>query len=252
MMQEKLHSITESCISRFRGWFFILLMITACGLAFPAPSPVTETADADNASLPLRGFVVTLDPGHGGYDGGARAQDSGLWEKELTLKIALEVEKSLAAQGATVLLTRREDICLSEGDTATKARKRADLQKRVDIALEGGADVFLSIHLNEYRKRSESGPQVFYQKGGEDGRQLAAVLQSHMIASLKPAKQRSAMAGDYYVLRSKIPSALVECGFLSNSAEEKLLLSPEYHKKIAEAITQGLIEYRQTLKKQTE
>lgn len=52
------------------------------------------------------------------------------------------------------------------------------------------------------------------------------------------------MAGDYYVLRSRLPSALVECGFISNSAEEKLLLSPDYQRKIAEAIASGLAEYR--------
>ena len=119
------------------------------------------------------------------------------------------------------------------------------------MALEGGADVFLSIHLNEYRSRSESGPQVFYQQGGDDGRLLAGVLQSHMIRVLEPKKQRSAMAGDYYVLRSRLPSALVECGFLSNAAEEKLLLSPEYHQKIGQAIGDALVEYRQLTARQT-
>ena len=155
------------------------------------------------------------------------------------------MEKELAAQGARVILTRREDVCLcGEGTTATKARKREDLQQRVNIALENQADVFLSIHMNEYRSRSESGPQVFYQRGGDAGRLLAGVLQKHLIAGLKPRKERSAMAGDYYVLRSRLPSALVECGFISNSAEEKLLLSPDYQRKIAEAIASGLAEYR--------
>ena len=114
----------------------------------------------------------------------------------------------------------------------------------MNIALENQADVFLSIHMNEYRSRSESGPQVFYQRGGDAGRLLAGVLQKHLIAGLEPKKERSAMAGDYYVLRSRLPSALVECGFLSNSAEEKLLLSPDYQRKIAEAIASGLAEYR--------
>lgn len=252
MMQEKTRRIITGCISRFHGWFFLLLIVVACGLLFPGKLPSVETADAGKSALPLHGFVVALDPGHGGYDGGARAQDSGLWEKELTLKIALEAEKSLTAKGATVILTRREDICLSEGSGASKARKRADLQKRLDIALAGEADVFISIHLNEYRKRTESGPQVFYQQGGEKGQMLAGVLQAHMIRVLKPEKERKAMAGDYYVLRSRLPSALVECGFLSNSAEEKLLLSPDYHKKIALALTEGLMEYCQMRKTQTQ
>ena len=252
-MKPSIHPIMQKHLSRGRGWLLLLLLIVAAGMLFPGERPpaVTPARSAD-AELPLSGYVVALDPGHGGYDGGARAHDSGLWEKELTLKIALVVEEHLTKRGATVLLTRREDICLAEGDTATKARKRADLQKRVDMALEGGADVFLSIHLNEYRSRSESGPQVFYQHGGDDGRLLATVLQSHMIRVLEPKKQRSAMAGDYYVLRSRLPSALVECGFLSNAAEEKLLLSPEYHQKIGQAIGDALVEYRQLTARQTQ
>ena len=205
--------------------------------------PDIQTTERGEAAL--AGMTVALDPGHGGYDGGARARDSGRWEKDINLEIALAVEKELAAQGARVILTRREDVCLcGEGTTATKARKREDLQQRVNIALENQSDVFLSIHMNEYRSRSESGPQVFYQRGGDAGRLLAGVLQKHLIAGLKPRKERSAMAGDYYVLRSRLPSALVECGFISNSAEEKLLLSPEYQRKIAEAIASGLAEYR--------
>jgi len=251
-MNRNLHPILEKHLSRGRGWLLLLLLIVAAGMLLPAQSPPAAPAESADTELPLSGFVVALDPGHGGYDGGARAHDSGLWEKELTLKIALVVEEHLTKRGATVLLTRREDICLAEGDTATKARKRADLQKRVDMALEGGADVFLSIHLNEYRSRSESGPQVFYQQGGDDGRLLAGVLQSHMIRVLEPKKQRSAMAGDYYVLRSRLPSALVECGFLSNAAEEKLLLSPEYHQKIGQAIGDALVEYRQLTARQTQ
>ena len=141
-----------------------------------------------------------------------------------------------------MILTRREDVCLSE-EGSGKTRKRADLKRRMEIASEGGADVFLSIHLNEYRSRSESGPQVFYQQGGEAGKQLALHLQKAMIDVLKPRKERTAMAGDYYVLRGKLPSALVECGFLSNAGEEKQLLDPDYHIRIARAVAEGLENY---------
>lgn len=232
--------------SRLRGCVLLLLgcmAVCLCLRTQPEALPDVQTTERGEAAL--AGMTVALDPGHGGYDGGARARDSGRWEKDINLEIALAVEKELAAQGARVILTRREDVCLcGEGTTATKARKREDLQQRVNIALENQADVFLSIHMNEYRSRSESGPQVFYQRGGDAGRLLAGVLQKHLIAGLKPKKERTAMAGNYYVLRSRLPSALVECGFISNSAEEKLLLSPDYQRKIAEAIASGLAEYR--------
>ena len=234
-----LHRIVIKKLDTLRFCTLVLL----CALAF-GMLRTQETAAVTQAERPdLRGLRVAVDPGHGGYDGGARARDSGVWEKELTLSIALEVEKELTACGAHVILTRREDVCLADGDTATKARKRADLQRRLDIADEQHADVFLSIHLNEYRDRSESGPQVFYQKGADKGRLLSGFLQQAMIDALHPSKIRKAMAGDYYVLRGKLPSALVDCGFLSNSKEEKLLLSPDYHRKIAQALSLGLADW---------
>lgn len=240
-MRDWKNPLLRKHMARLRGCAFLMLMVVGIGLALGVEQEETLPAGAGNCSL--AGLTVVLDPGHGGYDGGAKAHDSGRWEKEINLQIALVVEKELAARGATVVLTRREDICLSEGNTATKQRKRADLQARVDMAKAAGADVFLSIHLNEYRSRTESGPQVFYQRGGEDGRLLAGVLQAALIEGLNPPKQRKAMAGDYYVLRSAIPSALVECGFLSNAAEEKLLLTPAYQQKIACSLADGLEEY---------
>ena len=191
----------------------------------------------------LSGLIVALDPGHGGYDGGARAQDSGRWEKDVALEIALEVEKALLARGAQVVLTRREDVCLADGDTASKTRKREDLQKRIDIAEAADADVLLSIHLNEYRSREESGPQVFYRHGSDQGRLLAGTLQQALLDGLKPSRERSALAGDYYVLGGTMPSVLVECGFLSNPREEALLLDPAYQQQIGQAIADGLEAY---------
>ncbi|MBQ7867700.1 MAG: N-acetylmuramoyl-L-alanine amidase [Clostridia bacterium] len=230
----------------------ICTLIVLCALAVCLVMERTAVEPADAQGGALSGMTIAVDPGHGGYDGGARARDSGRWEKELTLEIALTVEQALEARGARVVLTRREDVCLSDGDTATKARKRADLQRRLDIADEAGADVFLSIHLNEYRDRAESGPQVFYQKGGDAGRLLAGVLQQALIDGLDPQKQRRAMAGDYYVLRGKLPSALVECGFLSNAREEKLLMDAAYQNRIAQAVADGMENYancRQRLEK---
>ncbi|NLO86721.1 MAG: N-acetylmuramoyl-L-alanine amidase CwlD [Clostridiales bacterium] len=250
-MKQTIHNFVIKRTARMRMCVLLLLSTLAiCMLAGVGGTSDAGTSPAEaqgDWSKALSGLIVALDPGHGGYDGGARAKDSGIWEKDLTLQITLAVEKVLISRGATVVVTRREDVCLAEGDTTTKARKRKDLQRRVDIALEANADVFLSIHLNEYRSRSESGPHVFYQQGGDDGRLLAGVLQEAMISELRPIKERVAMAGNYYVLRSKIPSALVECGFLSNAAEEKLLLTPAYHEKIGISIANGLTEYRKLI-----
>lgn len=234
------HLIEKIVTKKRRRLCVCLLMVLAgClwGMALPPSAPTSTPA------LPLSGLTVALDPGHGGYDGGARAVESGLWEKAITLQMALSIEEELTAQGAQVVLTRREDICLAEGDTATRARKRQDLQRRMDIAAEAGADIFLSIHMNEYRSRREQGPQVFWQRGGQAGQLLAQTLQSALIRELNPPKQRQALAGDYYVLRGPLPSALVECGFISNAQEEKLLLSSDYQHRFGQALATGLRDY---------
>jgi len=203
--------------------------------ASPAPTAVPG---------PLSGLTILVDPGHGGYDGGARCRDSGVWEKALNLAVALKVEQSLVSRGASVVMTRREDADLcSEPRPAALTKKRQDMLSRIAIAQDNQADMVLSIHMNEYRARGESGPQVFYRAGSDSGRLLAGCVQAAMIAQLQPKKERAAMAGDYFILQLEAPSVLIECGFISNPAEEKLLLSPEYQAKIGEAVASGVEEF---------
>ena len=64
-----------------------------------------------------------------------------------------------------------------------------------------------------------------------------------LLDGLKPSRERSALAGDYYVLGGTMPSVLVECGFLSNPREEALLLDPAYQQQIGQAIADGLEAY---------
>lgn len=208
----------------------------------PAPSSLPA---AQATPVPaLAGTTILVDAGHGGYDGGARCVDSGTWEKQLNLAVALQVEKSLAQRGATVLMTRREDVDLCDGDATTSTtKKRQDLSRRVAMARDGNADLLLSIHMNEYRARSESGPQVFYRAEHESSRLLAGCVQEALIAGLAPPKARAALAGDYFVLQLDIPSVLVECGFVSNPREEKLLLDEDYQARVAEAVADGVAEF---------
>jgi N-acetylmuramoyl-L-alanine amidase len=224
------------------------LLAVAAWRGSPAPQTAPATSPAPAATLapqgPLSGWTILVDPGHGGYDGGARCRDSGVWEKHLNLSVALEVEAALTRRGATVIMTRRtdKDLC-DEARDASATKKRRDMQRRIDMAVEGGADMVLSIHMNEYRVRAESGPQAFYRQGCEGGRLLAGCIQEVLIRQLQPKKQRAAMAGDYFILQLEVPSVLVECGFISNPAEEKLLLSAAYQARLAEAITQGVMTY---------
>ena len=208
---------------------FTLCRKTVTPLPQPAPAPTP-------APGPLTGVTICVDPGHGG---GARGQASGALEKDVNLAVALCLRQELQAAGAQVILTRDTDTALAEEGAQ---RKRRDLQYRVDAARE--AQLFLSIHMNEYRTRAESGPQVFYRAGQEDSRLLAGALQAQLIAGLHPARERSAHTGEYYLLEHlDIPAVLVECGFLSNPDEAALLESEEYQQKVAFTIFSGLQQY---------
>lgn len=222
----------------------VVLGVGAAVTAFDRAMPPARETQAQPTALPLSGWRILVDPGHGGYDGGARARDSGVWEKVLNLAVAQEVEQHLVQQGAVVLMTRRgdEDLC-TDHRPSSKTMKREDMENRVALAVEGQADLVLSIHMNEYRQRRESGPQVFYRQGCDGGRLLAGVMQEALIAGLSPGKERSAMAGDYFILQLDVPSVLIECGFISNPEEEKLLLSPEYQAKLGQSIAEGVKGY---------
>lgn len=223
----------------------VLLGILAAAAAFERHLPQQEPVEAESpAVLPLSGWTILVDPGHGGYDGGARARDSGTWEKHINLAVAKQVEKALIAQGAAVVMTRTvdEDLC-TDARPANKTMKREDMENRVALAVEAKVDMVLSIHMNEYRNRAESGPQVFYREGSDSGRLLAGAMQEALIAGLAPRKERAALAGDYFILQLEVPSVLIECGFISNAAEEKLLLSAEYQEKLGQAVAAGVEAY---------
>ena len=203
---------------------------------------VTSTEEIASPG-PLTGRVILVDAGHGGYDGGARCRDSGVWEKELNLAVARKVEAALLARGARVVMTRTADTDLcTEDRPAGLTKKRQDMQNRIALAKDNGVDMVLSIHMNEYRVRAESGPQVFYRAGSDGGRLLAGCVQEVLITRLQPKKQRSAMAGDYFILQLEAPSVLVECGFISNPEEEKLL-DAAYQTRLAEAVADGVEEF---------
>ena len=208
---------------------------------FRAAQQAEETACAEKSG-PLSGYVIALDAGHGGYDGGAVGRVSGTPEKGLNLDVARRLEELLAAQGARVVMTRTDDYALCDEDPPIR-KKLQDMQRRAAIIEQGGAQVVLSIHMNEYAGRSQSGPQVFYREGCPAGRLLAGAIQEAMNENLSPKKTRAALGGDYYILTLGRPSVLVECGFLSNAKEEAMLLTEDYRQQVAQAIADGVLAW---------
>jgi len=194
-------------------------------------------------SVAVANQVIVIDPGHGGQDPGCKGQQ-GAVEKEITLDIARRVAAKLEMAGAEVYLTRTGDYDLA--DPALKgysARKKQDLVRRIEFAEGKKAELLISIHANSFPEKKYRGAQTFYQDGDSEGKRLAQLIQESFKTILANTN-RVAKTGDYFINRnSKMASAIVEVGFLSNSEEERLLLNPEYREKISFAIYLAVLKY---------
>ena len=129
---------------------------------------------------------------------------------------------------------------------ATKGFKKRDMQKRKEIIEEARPAAVISIHQNYYPSSFSRGGQAFYYKGNERGEMLAEDIQRPLNALYggKGVKKRVKASGDFFMLScSEYPSALVECGFLSNAKDEALLLTDSFQSEIAQAIVSGVIAY---------
>jgi N-acetylmuramoyl-L-alanine amidase len=190
--------------------------------------------------------VVVLDAGHGGIDGGAEGVNSKVKESELNLKICLILKEIFEKHNFKVVMIRDKDEGLY-GNTSEGFKKR-DLLKRVQIANGCNANLFLSIHLNVYKSPSRRGAQVFFKKGDKNSQNLADNIQTELNLLKESKRMYDAITGDYYLLNQiKCSSCIIECGFLSNPEEEKLLLTEEYRQKIANSIFKGSLRYLSNL-----
>lgn len=187
-------------------------------------------------------YVVVVDSGHGGRDGG-KVSDSGVLEKDVNLQIALMLKEELEKQGIKVVMTRQTDEGLYEESDSNK--KTADMQARIAIIEESGCDVAISIHQNSYSDSSVKGAQCFYYEGSKEGKKLAETIQSRLVSGVDPGNHRLAKGNNSYYLLKKtdVPLVIVECGFLSNPEETALLTTSEYQQKLAENIAKAVVSY---------
>ncbi|NLJ76484.1 MAG: N-acetylmuramoyl-L-alanine amidase CwlD [Peptococcaceae bacterium] len=187
--------------------------------------------------------LIVIDPGHGGVDPGALGS-KGVVEKDLTLDVSMKLADIMRQSGAQVLLTRENDQDLSDpGLSNLHGAKMQDLARRVELANQNNADIFLSIHVNSFPDKRECGPQTFSQPGSEESEKLAIAIQKELNSFLQNPG-RHAKQVDYFTCRTtKMPSVIVEIGFISNPGEEKLMLDPVYQHKIAWSIYAGTARF---------
>ncbi len=196
----------------------------------PPPSfPTQPLPPGSLPSVPQGRYLVVIDPGHGGKDPGAIGLN-GVQEKDVIMPISQYVKRYLEQQGVRVLMTRTSDYFVS-------------LQGRTTMANRAGADLFVSIHANSMGKGRPdvNGFEIYYY--GSPG--LSQSIHRQVVSSIN-VKDRRVRRSRFYVLRnSRMPSTLVETGFVSGYEDNAKLINPAFQQQMAQAIARGILEYLQ-------
>ena len=212
----------------------LVIFATVCLLGIAVGTAVFTEAKFAKATV---GKTVVIDAGHGGRDGGVVGKVTGVKESDINLSIAKSLRHFLESKGYKVVMTRTTTDGLY--GIATQNRKTKDMNTRKKIIADTQPDLVVSIHQNSFPSGLEHGAQVFYAPHSALGGQMAETVQNVLNANLNA--NRTHKKGDYFILQcSEYPSLLVECGFLSNAAEEQLLISAAYQEKVAYTIFTGI------------
>ena len=225
----------------------LILVLLICIVCFCAYMKFAGYA-VQTFGLATASKVIVIDAGHGGYDPGKKGATQSL-EDEINLKIALKLKDYLDQSGATVIMTRMDDSYL-QGPTGN-THKRKDMSYRKQVLQESKADILVSIHQNAFPQQEVRGAQVFYHQQSEQGKCLAQAIQEGIKQYTDPNNRRKIKSsGDYYLLNeSEMPGVIIECGFLTNLEEERLLMTDDYQEKVAWGIYMGIIGYFEQLQK---
>ena len=184
---------------------------------------------APQAEARVRLRTVVIDAGHGGHDTGAH--EGLVFEKHLNFDTARRLERELDRRGYRTVMTRKRDEFIP-------------LLTRAQIGNKYRDSIFVSIHYNSTWKTAVTGLETYYYS--YQGYQLASKVHTQIISKLKGVN-RGVKRARFSVLRNtKFPSILVEGGFVSSPTERKKLVQAYYRQAIAEAIAQGIDDYKRT------
>lgn len=243
----------------------------------PAPSKTkgkSKIAQAAAKPKPIEKPLIIIDPGHGGDDPGTIG-GRGTQEKDVVLTFARALEDALVRSGKyRVKLTRTSDVFIPlrervkiartakgsifislHADSApsddarglsvyTLSEKASDAETEALAAHENKADIIGGMDLSGER---EDVADILISLASRETRNQSAELADMLTASLagnvRLLQNTHRFAGFAVLKAPDIPSVLIETGFLSHPAEEKLLKTQEYRKKLIGSITEGIDHY---------
>jgi N-acetylmuramoyl-L-alanine amidase len=170
--------------------------------------------------------TVVIDPGHGGRDLGG--QWGRVYEKHLALDTAVRLERHLKRMGYRTVMTRRGDYFLT-------------LPQRCEIANRYRNAIFVSVHYNYTWKPEVSGLETFF--FNNEGQKMTNQVHDRMVRYTRAFDRGEKFARFYVIRNTKMPSILVEGGFVSNEAERKRMKTARYREALARAIADGIQRY---------
>jgi len=190
-------------------------------------SPPSSKIELELYRSSLKNKLIVIDPGHGGTDPGAVVGN--VKEKDLNLDIAIRLKNLLEANGVRVIMTREDDTFVN-------------LYARAGIANEVNADLFISIHHNSATSTA-TGTETLYYPDPEK-RLFAQALQNAVVSQTGFRNRGIVERPGIVVTReTKMPSALVEVGFMTNPNELAILQTDEFKQKVAQGLLQGIMDY---------
>ncbi len=191
-------------------------------------------------------YTIVLDAGHGGIDGGVKGI-SGSVEADINLEMAFSLKKSFESAGFKVVMTRNSQAGLY--GVYTSGFKKRDMNKRREIIEKAKPHLVISVHMNSFpADKSRRGAQVFYKIGSDESKNLSSVIQNRLNKMEESTRECINLSGDFYMLNcTDYTSVLIECGFLSNAEDERLLSTENYRDKFSQVVTMAVVEYYATL-----
>ncbi len=188
--------------------------------------------------------VIVIDAGHGGEDGGAVANN--VVEKNINLSISNKLRDIFISSGFNVKMTRSSDKMINDSGDTLRERKVSDMKNRLKLFNESENNIVISIHQNKFTQEEYKGSQLFYSTNNKESEKLALSIKTSIKTLIQPDNEREIKPADrniYLLYNSKTPSVIVECGFISNIEEARLLKDSAYQNKIAFAIYSGFLDY---------
>lgn len=188
-----------------------------------------DTGDNLMSNL-LSGKTFVVDAGHGGHDPGAVNSNLGLHEADIALIIADKLADLLISVGATVIMTRLDNTFVG-------------LSNRAKVANTNNADAFISIHLNSADNSKATGYEVLTYSDKGKAAELAKLILANLTVLPWPNRGLKARTDLTVLKKTAMPAVLVECGFINNDEEAKMLNTSSTQQVIADAIFDAVADY---------